>query len=94
MSINTKILSIDEFYYTGAHQDHTVYKFVCMLCYGIVWKPIKCTKCDTLYCERCIPTKNLLPGRFNCYRKCGSDEYTRDIGKVLKNLHKNLLLTC
>ena len=50
--------------------------FVCLLCVGIVFKPIVCTQCDTMICEKCIPAKKLMPGKFKCYKKCGSTEYT------------------
>ena len=40
--------------YVGEINEEMVQDFVCMLCYGIVFNPIKCLKCEVLVCKKCI----------------------------------------
>ena len=37
------IVDVTEDMYTGTLHEDLVNKFTCMLCYGIVFKPIRCT---------------------------------------------------
>ena len=85
-------MDITDDLYCGTLPEDLVQTFVCILCYGIVFKPIKCTKCETLVCERCIAPKKLK--KFKCYKKCGSTEFTRDLKKQEKSILDNLLLRC
>ena len=41
--------------------------FTCMMCYGIAQNPLKCNKCETVYCKACLPNTT-----FSCFKKCGS----------------------
>ena len=73
------MMDITDDMYCGSLPDDLVSSFTCMLCYGVVFNPIKCARCETLFCGRCVPEKRKLPGKFRCYNKCGS-----------KNCHKTL----
>ena len=73
------MMDITDDLYCGNLPEDVVQSFVCILCYGIVYKPVKCIKCETLICERCIAPKKLK--KFKCYKKCGSTEFTRDLKK-------------
>ena len=53
------IIDITEDMYMGTLEEDIVNKFTCMLCYGIVHKPVKCLQCDTLVCAGCIPPDRL-----------------------------------
>ena len=67
------LLDITEDMYVGSLQEEIINKFTCMLCYGIVHKPIKCLTCDTLVCKSCIPAETLKLNRFVCFLKCTSN---------------------
>ena len=57
MTTETDILDIDitDDMYTGSLHPEIIQDFICMLCYGIVFKPLKCNKCETMYCSKCVP---------------------------------------
>ena len=59
--------------YLGDLQEDQLEKYNCLLCFGTVFKPLKCDKCSYLYCARCIPDQCKETGKFKCFRKCGSE---------------------
>jgi hypothetical protein len=67
-----------------------------MICYGIVFKPVKCVRCETLYCSRCV--KNNRKGRgdyeFDCLKNCGSKESTDKLVRLEKLIMGQLLFSC
>ena len=71
-------LDITEDMYVGGLPQECIEDFVCMLCYGIVFKPIKCNTCETLICSNCVNSR-VLNGdkKFMCFKKCGSKAFTR-----------------
>ena len=79
IKIEPFMLDITDDLFCGNLPEDVVQSFVFILCYGIVYKPVKCIKCETLICERCIAPKKLK--KFKCYKKCGSTEFTRDLKK-------------
>ena len=87
------VLDITEDAYLGTIDDDIINMFTCMLCFGIVNKPIKCVQCDTLVCESCIPPENLSLDRFSCYKKCGSKTVV-GLSRIEKNLLNNLSFKC
>ena len=48
------VLDITDDMYRGTLDSEIIDHFICMLCYGIVFKPLKCTKCESLVCNRCV----------------------------------------
>ena len=66
-----------------------------MLCYGIVDKPLKCDKCETIYCSKCIPDSKKAPGKFNCYNKCRSKtKNCVELSKFEMSILMNLKFSC
>ena len=55
-------MDITDDMYVGTCSEDVVETFTCMLCYGIVDKPLKCDKCETVYCSKCIPKRMQAPG--------------------------------
>lgn len=88
------ILDLTDDMYTGALPSDCLQDFVCMLCYGIVIKPIKCTQCETLVCRTCYlndckegynARNNKGKGaklKFECFKKCGGREFVWNLNKV------------
>merc|ERR1719375_2238950 len=79
--------------------------FTCMLCYGVALNPVKCNKCETVYCSKCLPAE-ALPGaesnnaprsynnpRYECYKKCGSKK-TCNLSRIERNILNNLKFKC
>jgi len=50
-------LDLNQDIYCGEVNDEIISDFVCSVCYGIVYNPVKCTKCAALYCKHCSGTK-------------------------------------
>ena len=87
--------------YVGGLPAECIEDFVCMLCYGIVMNPIKCKKCETLFCKNCF-----LANRFNtedgyhrqdpkkltfsCFKKCGSTEFSWKLDAQEQQILDNL----
>ena len=65
-----------------------------MLCYGVVFNPIKCIKCETLVCRNCVNEKKLKPGKFMCFKKCGSKRFTEKMSLSEKLILNSLLFNC
>ena len=87
-------LDITNDMYVGELEDDELEKFNCLLCFGTVFKPLKCDKCSYLYCARCIPDESKAKGKFRCFRKCGSKtnnciEPSQEELTVLKNMTFN-----
>ena len=66
------LLDITDDMYCGSLNPEVVGNYTCMLCYGIVFKPVKCEQCETLICQKCVNPKRLIKGNFFCYKNCGS----------------------
>ena len=56
------LLDLTDDMYQGSLNSEIVDKFVCMICYGMVMKPLKCTKCENIVCYRCVSEEKLLKG--------------------------------
>ena len=50
-------IDITDDMYCGALNPEIVNDYICSLCYGIVWEPIKCAKCEIMICKKCINPK-------------------------------------
>ena len=88
------VMDITDDMYCGSLPDEIVNGFTCMLCYGIVFNPIKCKRCETLICGRCVPDKRKLPGKFACYNKCGSKDCTDKLNKQEQAIYNELKFEC
>ena len=91
------VIDLTEDLYCGNYTSEFVGDFTCMLCYGIVFKPIKCDRCETLICSNCINPK-VLDGtkKFMCFKKCGGKSFTKfkDIHQMEKKVMNGLLFKC
>jgi hypothetical protein len=87
------VVDITDDMYTGSLSAEIAEQFVCTLCYGIAFDPIKCKKCEAVCCGRCVPEKKKMPGKFMCYRKCGSKDCLK-ISEVETNILKSLEFSC
>ena len=58
------------------------------MCYGVVQEPVKCTKCETMYCKKCIPQN-----KYSCFMKCGASTTTA-LGRIERNILNNLTFRC
>ena len=63
--------------YLGTLPEQIVSKFSCMVCFGIVIKPIRCLSCDTLVCHKCTPEDKLAQKKFDCVLKCYENQNER-----------------
>ena len=53
------MLDITDDMYCGSLSSDVVSEFICMLCYGIVYDPMKCSTCNNLVCKKCVNMKKL-----------------------------------
>lgn len=88
------MMDITDDMYCGSLPDEIVSSFTCMLCYGIVLNPIKCAKCEKLFCGRCVPEKRKQPGKFRCYNKCGSKKCHMKLNCQEQGIFDGLLFDC
>lgn len=58
--------------YAGSLNVDFMDTFNCVLCYGLVFDPVKCKKCEEVYCGNCIPKFRKQRNKFMCFKKCGS----------------------
>ena len=58
--------------------------FKCIVCFGIVWDPLQCFDCKTLFCAECI--KNWNRGCPCCKSNCGLEAGNRIVRKILSKL--------
>jgi len=79
VKIDTKIVLEEAFemdittdLYVGTLNEDFMDAFTCVLCYGLVFYPVKCKKCEQIYCGNCIPKFRKHAGKFMCFTKCGS----------------------
>ena len=96
MSYNLKLmqeLDITEDMYCGTLSSEAVSQFTCILCYGVVFNPIKCNTCEVLICKRCITEKKLKPNSFRCYQKCGSKN-AKPAGPLITKILSILKFRC
>ena len=87
-------LDIADDRYCGDLNEEIVSDFICMLCYGVVWNPIKCKKCETLVCRNCVNEKKLKQGKFMCFKKCGSKRFVDKMSLSEKLILNNMLFSC
>ena len=90
----TLLLDLTDDSYVGSLSSEIIGNFVCMLCYGIVIDPIKCLKCDSLFCKRCVNKKRLERGKLKCYKKCGGSKFTFWLNKQELGVYQNLKFKC
>ena len=83
--------------YCGNHSSEFVGDFVCMLCCGIVFKPIKCDQCGTLICASCVNPR-VIDGtkKFICFKRCGGKTFTefKNFHPMEKKVMNGLLFRC
>ena len=99
--MNTKVntihrgITIDEKDFTGIESclkdEDIIDPFVCILCYGIAISPVKCSKCETVYCLECLPED--VESKFKCYKMCGSQTLLK-LGRIEMNILKALTFKC
>ena len=56
------VLDITDDMYCGCLSSDLISEFVCMLCCGIVYEPVKCTRCANMVCKKCVNGKKMLEG--------------------------------
>lgn len=57
------LLDLTDDLYVGSVDPEVIDRFICILCYGIVFNPVKCNKCQTLICSRCINLEKMDEGK-------------------------------
>ena len=68
--------------------------FTCLLCLGVAQRPLKCTKCEQVYCTACLnPKTKTASKKYACYKMCGSNSLIA-ISKIERNLLNLLEFTC
>jgi len=75
------LMDVTDDMYCGALSPDMISDFVCMLCYGIVYDPIKCSQCSNLVCKKCVNMKSVQKGRQSCFKKCGSRKF-EELSKI------------
>ena len=83
--------------YCGSLPTDVISDYTCMLCYGIVQKPLKCTKCDTMYCKgcmaKCMDQGKLAKGQLQCHKKCGSRTFS-NLNSLEYKILNSLVFRC
>ena len=90
----TLVMDLTDDMYVGSLREEVVDKFTCILCYGIIVKPLKCLNCNNLVCSKCVPSKRKKEGKFICYKKCGGKESTEHLFRQEEAVHQSLLFRC
>jgi len=75
--------------------------FVCLLCYGVAVYPMKCQKCETVYCASCLPKSAFdktiqcnYPDRpYECFKMCGSKDVV-PLSRLERNILNSLSFRC
>jgi hypothetical protein len=64
--------------------------FECVLCMGVVLRPLSCVTCHNLYCSNCIKKEN-----FPCPKRCGNQEgkYSEP-NRIVMNILNKLKFKC
>ena len=90
------LMDLSEDNYVGKMKDEILQNFVCMVCYGVVYKPIKCTQCETLFCKACSKNNKVGYGykKFECFKKCGSTTSTEKLGRIETTILESLKFAC
>ena len=88
------LIDLTEDMYTGSLP--CIENFTCMICYGIVFNPIKCKGCETLFCKNCFMANRskYCKNKMNCYKKCGSSEYFWKLDKLEQSILNALIFEC
>ena len=98
-------LDLTDDMYMGALPAECIEDFVCMLCYGVVFNPIKCKQCETLFCKNCFLANrfntenrhhrgNLKELHFSCFKKCGSTEFSWKLDAQEQEILNGLEFQC
>ena len=87
------VVDITDDIYAGNLPDEIVEQFICTLCYGIAFDPVKCKKCEAVCCGRCVPESKKKPGKFNCYRKCGGKDCVK-VSELESKILNELEFSC
>ena len=45
---------------TALSSEDLLQDFTCLLCYGVAINPLKCDRCEQIYCSKCLP-KSVSP---------------------------------
>ena len=88
------IIDLSEDMYCGTLNPECIDLFTCMLCYGIVSQPIKCSGCETLVCKTCLNPKRLEKDQFKCFKKCGSKTWTDQLSRQEKEILGKMRFRC
>ena len=77
--------------------------FICLYCYGVAVDPVRCDRCETVYCKACLPESALDPTKFKkknyydksyeCFAKCGSRKVV-ELGKIEMAILNSLRFSC
>ena len=71
------------------------------MCCGFVVGPVKCDKCNKMYCSACLPDSAFNPSLrvrypnkpYECFMKCGSRKTTQ-LSKIEKAILNSLPFSC
>ena len=65
-----------------------------MVCLGIAQRPLKCEKCEVVYCTACIfPKVQKHNQDYECFQKCGCSKLV-SLSKIEKNILSSLKFKC
>lgn len=88
------VIDLTEDMYCGSLSLDVVSNYVCMLCYGIVMEPIQCQTCETLVCRKCVNQKQLNNNSLECFKKCGSHTFNKQLTGLEKTIYESLVFRC
>ena len=100
MKLESITIDLTDDMYVGCLPSECIEDFVCMLCYGIVIDPIKCSTCETLFCKNCfLMSRKMKFGRkqkleFSCYKKCGSTSFSFKLDRQEQQILNDLEFQC
>ena len=86
-------MDITDDMYCGSLSADFISEFVCMICCGIVYEPIKCTRCANMVCRKCVNAKKMMGGNGFCFKKCGNNQFSELSAMENKVLH-SLVFRC
>ena len=84
----------DDFIQDNFDVIEVVSPFTCLICLGIAQRPLKCSKCETVYCTACLnPKEKTHSKKYSCFKMCGSRTLVA-LSKIERNLLNVLEFTC
>ena len=67
--------------------------FNCLLCLGLAINPVKCNKCDQVYCLTCLFTTVQNKYNFNCFKNCGGIAVSK-LTRIETNILNSIPFKC